>query len=258
MAAKDQKKTSDKGTSSASPRFDPKPVQVGGDTLVERLRPHVKKIAVATLITALVLIVVFTIRWFGDRKHEKSTAKLADVLDVAGRQVRAPGEPADPKAIEPSFADSKARAEAVLDEMTKLPGAHTDPAFKGAMLLEAGKIDDAIAEYTRAENAQGIEGVLAREGLGVALERKAESETKDPAARQKDYQDALNAYASMQPDEQGPGRARSLYHQGRVLIQLQKVGEARTMLQKAKDLAKTQDPSLVLLIDERLISLGAG
>ena len=268
MADKDQKKASakrspkDKGAgkdkgSSATPRFDPKPVHVGGDTLADRLLPHVKKIVAVVVGVAVILIVVFTVRWLHQRKHEKQTAKLAQVLDVADREVRAPGQAADPKELEPSFADPKARAEAVLDVMAKQGGSITGPTFRASVLLDAGKLDDAIAEYKKAQGAKGIEGVLAREGLGIALERKADADTSNPAARQKDLEDALAAYNAMQPDDKGPRAAWAHYHQGRVLLLLGKKPEAKAALEKAKDLGKTTSPQLVLLVDERLVALGA-
>lgn len=267
MADKDQKKASakrspkDKGAgkdkgSSATPRFDPKPVHVGGDALTDRLLPHVKKIVAVVVGVAVILIIVFTVRWLHQRKDEKQTAKLAQVLDVADREVRAPGQAADPKEIEPSFADPKARAEAVLDVMAKQSGNMAGPTFRASVLLEAGKLDDAIAEYKQAQGEKGIEGVLAREGLGMALESKADGE-KDAAARQKDLQDALAAYNAMQPDDKGPRAAWAHYHQGRVLLLLGKKAEAKAALEKAKDLGKTTSPQLELLVSERLVALGA-
>ena len=161
MADKTDKKD-DKSAPSAKPGFDPKPMQVGGESLVERLIPHVKKIAIALGITAVVLVAVFTVRYFKERGREKNTAKLAKVLEVADRQVRPPGVEPDPKAKEPTFANAKERAEAVLDAMVKNGTDAGGGAYKASLLLQAGKVDEAIAEYTKALGAMGLDGVRAR------------------------------------------------------------------------------------------------
>ena len=59
------------------------------------------------------------------------------------------------------------------------------------------------------------EGVLCREGLGIAVETKGLAET-DPAARQKGLEEAHEWFVRMQPAEDGPRRAYSIYHQGRI------------------------------------------
>src|SRR4029079_7824685 len=113
---------------------------------------------------------------------------------------------------------------------------------------------DAIAEYKKHTTGNTLDAVLAREGLGIALEMKAEKE-KDAAARQKGLEEALAAFQAMQPDEKGPRYAYALYHQGRILALLGKNAEAKEKLEKAKELGK--DTKLPELIDERLASLGA-
>jgi tetratricopeptide (TPR) repeat protein len=129
-------------------------------------------------------------------------------------------------------------------------------AFKGAMLMQAGKLDDAVAEYRKGTAHLGIEGVLAREGLGLALEAKALA--GDKASRQKGLEDALAAFQQMQPDDKGPRYAYAQYHQGRMLApgMLGKPAEARAAFEKAKA-AADKDSALVQLIDEQLVSLGA-
>lgn len=254
MADKTDKKD-DKAAPSATPGFDPKPMQLGGESLVDRLLPHIKKIAIAVGITAAVLVVVFTVRYLKERGREKDTAKVAKVLDVAERQVRAPGAEPDPKAKEPTFANAKERAESILDAMAKNNTDAGGGAYKASLLMQAGKLDEAIVEYKKAQAAKGLDGVLAREGLGIALETKAHAE-KDAAARQKGLEEALAAFQTMQPDEKGPRYAYALYHQGRILGLLGKNAEARTILEKAKELSK-ESAELPSLIDERLASLGS-
>ena len=84
---------------------------------------------------------------------------------------------------------------------------------------------------------------------------KAEAE-KDATTRQKGLEEALAMFQAMQPDEKGPRRAYAMYHQGRVLNLLGKNAEAKTALEKAKELGKDA-PDLAELIDQRLESLGS-
>jgi tetratricopeptide (TPR) repeat protein len=242
-----------KSAPSSKPGFDPKPVQVGGESLIERLIPHMKQIVIALLIVAAVVSAVMIVMWVKQRGREKETAKLAQVIDVSTRQVRPAGAPPEAKQTQPTFATNKERATAVLAELDK-SGAKIDGAFRASMLIQADRLDDAIAEYKKHTTGKTLDAVLAREGLGIALEMKAEKE-KDAAARQKGLEDALAAFQSMQPDEKGPRYAYALYHQGRILALLGKTAEAKAQLEKAKELGK--DGSLPNLIEERLASLGA-
>jgi tetratricopeptide (TPR) repeat protein len=237
----------------AKPGFDPKPVQLGGESLVDRVLPHMKKILVFMGITALVLTVIFTVRHFKEKSRQKTTAKLAKVLDVADWQVRAQGVEPDPKAKDPTHASPSARAAAILDAIAK-QGSDAGTVYRASLLLQTGKVDDAIAAYRKAQRAKGLDGVLAREGLAIALETKA-LEEKDAAARQKGLEEALSVFKTMQPDEKGARFAYSLYHQGRVLGHLQKTDEAKAMLEKAK--AAGGDNELPGLVDVHLASLGA-
>src|SRR5690606_30292319 len=124
--------------------------------------------------------------------------------------------------------------------------------YRASLLMQVGKLDEAIAEYKKQQSGNTLDAVLAREGLGIALEMKAEQQ-KDAAARQKGLEEALAVFQSMQPDEKGPRYAYALYHQGRILALLGKTAEARTQLEKAKQL--DSDRQLPNLIDERLAGL---
>lgn len=244
----------DEPEDNATPAFEPKAVHIGGESIADRLLPHLKKILIFFVVIAVVISGVLMVRW---RKHvgqERETAKLAKVLEVARRPVGPepmafPGEP--PPRKEERFTDAKARADAVLDAMAK-EGADGGPAYRGAMLLDAGKVDEAIAAYRKGQPLGGLEGVLAREGLGIALETKATQE-KDPAARQKLLEEALAAFGTMQPEEAGPRRAYMHYHQGRVNLTLGKREEAKAAFEKAKQLGESTE--LPDLIDRRLATM---
>jgi predicted negative regulator of RcsB-dependent stress response len=256
VADKDDKIASNDAPS-AKPGFDPKPVQLGGESLVERLLPHMKKIAIALIGVALILTVVFTVRHFKERDRQKQTAKFAKVMEIADREVKEPGaapvDPKDPKAKDPTFASGKDRAQAILDELNKQGTNIAGPVYKASLLVQAGKPDEAIAEYKKGTSAKGLDGVLAREGLGIAQETKALGE-KDAAARQRGLDEALATFQSMQPDDKGPRAAYAAYHQGRIHAQMQKWAEARAALEKAKTLGA--EGELPTMIDERLASLG--
>ncbi len=237
----------------------PRPVHIGGESLADRILPHVKKILVGFILLAVLLSVVFTLRWVKDRKQQAQTEQLAEILTLARRPVHSATAPTPPtggpesKDKDASFATASERATAVLDAMTKQGVQAGGAAFRGSLLMDTGKVDEAIAEYRKGQTELGIEGVLAREGLGLALETKATAE-KDPAAQKKLREEALAAFVAMQPDDAGPRRAYALYHQGRILFALERLPEAKTAFEKAKDLGGATE--LPELIEQRLAAMG--
>jgi tetratricopeptide (TPR) repeat protein len=233
----------------SKPKEPPKPVHIGGESLADRIIPHLKKIIVSIIVIAVILSIVFGIRAWKQSKQADETAKIAKVLQLAQRKVAPPGTPDDQK--KDMFADPKARASAVLDEIAK-QGTDLGSAFRGGLLLDAGKVDEAITEYRKGATAEGIDGVLAREGLGIALETKALAE-KDAGARQKLLEEALAEFTKMQPEKTGPRRAYALYHQGRIQQVLGKTTEAKALFEQAKEESTEIGP----LIEKRLASLGA-
>ena len=239
----------------SKPAEPPKPVHIGGESILDRILPHMKQIITAIVVIAVVLMVIFFIRWIQERKDKSETHKLDDILAVAREPIRAKEAKPDPKS--PSFADAKERGGAVLAEIAKQDTNVAGHAFRGGQLVDAGKIDDAIAEYRKGTGDKTIEGVLCREGLGLALEAKASAE-KDAAARQKGLEEALAAFAAMQPDENGLRRAYALYHQGRIQQLLAKRNEAKALFEKARDANKNgHDRELADLVEKRLAALGA-
>lgn len=257
MAEKDVSKPAGAPTPAkpvSKPAEPPKPVQLGGESFLDRIVPHIKKIIVGTIVLAVILTAIFTVRWFRDRDQIVATEKLDHVLEVAKQPIRGKDEKPDPK--KPSFADPKERAAAVLDAIAKQGTDAVGFAFRGGHLLDAGKPDEAITEYRKGAAAKGIEGVLCREGLGIALEAKAAAE-KDPAVRQKGLEEALAAFAAMQPDEAGPRRAYALYHQARIQLLLGKRAEAKALFESAKAANKEANREIADLIEKRLAALGA-
>ena len=258
MADKPKPKTESPATvpqgAVAKPAEPPRPVHIGGESFVDRVLPHIKKIIIGIVVVAVVLSVIFAIRWVRERKQIDKTEKLDRVLEVAQAPIRGKDDKPDPK--KPSYASAKERAAAVLDAMAKQDTEAGGHAFRAGQLFDAGKLDEAIAEYRMGTGDRTIEGVLCREGLGLALEAKASAE-KDPAARQKGLEEALAAFAAMQPDEAGQRRAYALYHQARIQILLGKRADAKALFEKAKTANKDADREIADLIEKRLASLGA-
>jgi tetratricopeptide (TPR) repeat protein len=240
------------------PAEPPKPVHIGGETLLDRIVPHMKQIMIGIAVVSVVLVVIFTVRWLRERSQIAATRKLDHILEVSREPIRAKDEKPDPQkpdAQKAGFSDTKDRGAAVLAEIAKQGTDVAGHAFHAGELFDAGKVDDAIAEYRKGIGDKTIEGVLCREGLGLALEAKATAE-KDPAARQKGLEEALAAFTSMQPDEAGLRRAYALYHQGRIQQLLGKRADAKALFEKAKTATKN-DHDLADLVEKRLAALGA-
>ena len=193
-----------------------------------------------------------------DSRREKETDKLAAVLDLGERPVR-PGEagrPTDPKRQAPDVRRRQGARERSCSTRSR-SRAPTPPARRIArsLLVQAGKLDDAIAEYKRGQGASGLDGVLAREGLGLALESEGRAPRRMPPRARRASRTALATFKAMQPDDKGPRRAYALYHQGRMLALLGKTADAKTAFEKAKELGK-DSAELAELVDKRLASLG--
>jgi predicted negative regulator of RcsB-dependent stress response len=240
----------------SKPAEPPKPVHIGGESLLDRLRPYLKHIIVGCIAVIVVVFVVVTVNWLKERKQVAATAKLEQILEVAREPVHAKDDKPDAKdAKPPGFTSVKERGAAVLDAIAKQGTDVAGHAFRGGQLLDAGKPDEAITEYRAGVADKALDGLLCREGLGLALEAKASAE-KDPAARQKGLEEALAAFVAMQPDEAGPRRAYALYHQGRIQQLLGKRPDAKALFEKAKQATK-DDRELTELLDKRLAALGA-
>lgn len=233
-------------------------VHVGDDSLLERLVPHMKKIGIALVVLALILTVYFSYRWYQHDKAEKSTQRLANALEVVDRPV-IPEDDANPLPGDKlgdhfkTYAERADKGLAALGKVGQLRGAAS--LFEAHLLVEAGKLDQALAMYRRLGNGPSLDAVIAREGIGTVLETQAGA-SKDPAAGRKLLEDALTAYRASQPDDKGPRRDYSLYHEGRVLAALGKKSEAIAQLKKALTVAPGSD--LKGLIEMQLSSLGEG
>ncbi len=249
----DKAETPEAKPDAATPKFDPKPVVLGGESFVERLVPHIKKIAIGAIVIAIILGVFFGFLAWKQGKREDATAELTKVIEISDTPVRAEGSGSADDKKGSSYASDDERTKAMLDALG--PDSPSGPVYRGALLAREGRYDDALAAYREVQTDLGIEGVLAREGIGLALEAKATAPKTEAAVRQKGLEDALAEFKVMQPDEKGPRRAYALYHQGRILLMLGKRDEAKAAFEQAKTIGKA--PELNTAIEERLINLGA-
>ena len=233
-----------------APGVNPTPVYIGGESLADKIVPHVKKILVVIGVVAVVMTIFFTFRWWQHRKAEKATASLVVALDHASWAIEAPAtEPVpepDPEAEPPrTYPTHQARAEAALGKLRSVGGAPRSGAamLEADLLFEAGQLDQAEATYRKLAGRAGIEGVAAREGVGFVAEAKG------------DLDAALEAFRAAQPDEAGPRREYALYHEGRILAQQGKKDEARAAFEKALEKAREVASDLEATIEVRLTQL---
>jgi tetratricopeptide (TPR) repeat protein len=239
-------------------------VHIGGESILDRLVPHMKKIVVIVIGGTVVLSIFFGLRWWKHRKAEKATGTLAHALE-RGQVMVIPGyepDPVDPASGSPAkdlpetYGSYAKRAEDTLAGLKKagqVRGAAS--LYEAQLLVQTGKLDDALAIYKRVGAGASTDAAVAREGVGVVLETKA-STSKDPAEHKRLMEEALAAYRAVQPDDKGPRRDYSLYHEGRVLQEMGNSAEAIAALQKA--LVVMPDTQLKPLIEQRLATLGAG
>lgn len=237
------------------PYKGPQAVHVGGESILDRLLPHIKKIAIGAGIVAIVLGGIFGWRWWRDRARGKVTSHLTRALDVAARDVQKPDPNAKPDPDQkPTFATYQDRANAVIAELDKGAADVTSPVYKGSLLLDAGKLDEAAAAFRKASGKTDLEGVLAREGLGFVEEAKARAAT-DPTQHQQHLEAALAAFRAVQPADKGLHKDYALYHEGRILAIMQKNDEAIAAFEKALEAEPESD--LESEINNRLATLGA-
>jgi predicted negative regulator of RcsB-dependent stress response len=248
---------SGKGPGGKAPPKGPTPVHIGGESIMDRLLPHIKKIAVGAVVVAVILMGVFGFRWWKDRARQKRTSQLARAMDLNFRNVEAPDptvtpDPANPPA--PTFPTYKDRATAILAEIDRGAGDVTSSVYKGSLLLDAGNLDGAAAAFRQAAGRKDIEGALAREGLGFVEEARAHAAT-DAAQKKQHLEAALAAFRAVQPDDAGIHRDHALYHEGRILQWMEQRDAAVAAYEKALEVVPESE--LESEISTRLAMLGA-
>jgi tetratricopeptide (TPR) repeat protein len=249
-----------------SPAEEPDEFIAGVNRWASALRPHAIKIAIAVGLTAVLLIGWAVYNWLGQRKAATWTSAYSEVVATSNRPVVEPnlddaGVPiADPDRPADSFSSAKERAKAVLDNAGNIGGsggvAAATSLLRARQLMVLGNYDEAARAFAEvARSDLPMPAVLsAREGIGYAYEAKAET-LEDAEQRKQALEQARQAFADMQPAEDGPRRDYALYHQARVLAILGKTEEARAMYQNI--LTTLPDSDLKPQVETRLIALGS-
>lgn len=209
----------------------PAPVHIGGESLLDRLLPHVRTLAKVAAALGALLIAFFLYQAWSDGRKEAATAKTLDVLDVLAR-------PASPTAGADGFASSSERAKAA---MAKGAPDLLSPIAVGRLALDAGNFDAAETAFRKI--ASSTDG---KRGLGAVAEARYWAAT-DAAEKTKHLDAALAAYRSAGVD--------ATYDEGRILALKGQVSEARAALEKA--LVSTTDDAQRRFIEARLAQLPA-
>lgn len=240
--------------------IDPTPVYIGGETFADRIVPHLKKILG---VIGIVVVIVGAYLLYGvwrDRKATQQTTALLAAIDVATKPVEPPAVvPGDAGVAEPppegTYATEAERAEAALARLRKVEGDPRDAAklLEADLLFDAGDLDGAERAYGAIANRRGVEGAVAREGLGFVAEARAQALEGD--AKTAALEQALAAFRAVQPDEEGPRREHALYHEARILAQLGKKDEAKAAFEKALAAAQEAGSDIASLIELRLVQL---
>ncbi|MBK9070201.1 MAG: hypothetical protein IPL79_04250 [Myxococcales bacterium] len=223
------------------------PVRIGGESLADRLAPHIKKIFVIGGVIAVLALVLATVRWRQNVGKEATTAAYVKALAVASRPIVSPETPA---AGTEGFASRQLRAEAALAALgsTRVNTAESQ-LYVARLHFEARQFDKAQALFEGLARASGSVGLNAALGLGYVAEARAE-DVANAAQKQTHLETALRQFEAAGAGRTEAAAADSLYHQGRILHQLGRAAEAQATLDKA--LASSPTPVTKALIDARL------
>lgn len=199
------------------------------DRVGEKLKPHTRKLVAAGVAVAVLIGALSLWQWWDRRREGKASLALREAMATADAPILPEGQPLPelPPGMTPpvTYKSAKDRGEATLAALDKL-----DRSFGGSkvakqarlvragVLYDLGRWDDAAAEYKKflGSTSDPVLKLVAREGLGYALEAKALAQT-DASARNAGLDAALAEYKQLQPDEKGLYRDMALYHQARVL-----------------------------------------
>jgi tetratricopeptide (TPR) repeat protein len=227
-----------------------------------KLAPHAWPIAVGIAILAIILTSYFTYNWWQNKKATKATTQYAQAAAIMQVPVYEPLEDDEPEQLEEgelpsSYPTTEARAQAALDLLDNLSSGRITGAsrlLRATALLDVGRTDEAIEQYGKyARGAKGGIKSMANERLGYAYEAVAAA-AGDDGARKQALEDALEAFRSIQTNDDGPRRDYALYHEGRILAALDKKDEAIAAFEKARAIPTTL---LESEIEQHIIQLTA-
>ncbi|MBI4509859.1 MAG: tetratricopeptide repeat protein [Deltaproteobacteria bacterium] len=196
------------------------------DRAIKALSPHFKKIAVLAGACALVIAAINIYNSQREKKRVAATRNFGEAMQVLKAPIDPEGAPpvSGKKDETPRFKTPKERGEAALAKISTLRKEHASAQValqaqlaEAGVLFDLGRYDEAIAAYKRyLEQADSAQlRIVAREGLGLAIEAKALAE-KDAKAREAGLSEALKTFEQLQPDENGFYREMALYHQARL------------------------------------------
>jgi hypothetical protein len=214
----------------------------GANRLLQRLKPYTKQLVIGGVVILIAVFAAVGYNMYKKRQAARAT-ELFDQAVVLYQQpvmsaeeaelikgLNLPNTPVD-FVTHPSV---QARAETtlvVLEELSSKYGstgvAERARLFHAGVLYDAGKYDEAAALYREfaKSDAPADQRIVAREGVGYALEAKALAAV-DATARQQGLEKALEAFKKVQSKDDGIYRDYALYHQGRVLQSLERKNEA--------------------------------
>lgn len=240
--------------------------------LAEKLRPYAWRLAILITVVTIGIVSFTTYRWWQDRKAKNATAIFVEALDIARSDiVPEDAEPPQPDGDDPlaeadqptTYPSSEDRAKAQLEALERLRSEYggTDVVsevrlVEASTLAELGRYDDALKLYKAYASGDGsaLLRAIAREGVGYVLEAKALA-AEDASAREAGLREALAAFQSVQPKEDGPRRDYALYHEGRILATLDEHDRAVEVFEKV--LAIEPPSPLADEVNARLASMRA-
>ena len=255
------------------------------EKLGKALEPHLKTIVMVTIAAVALSAVVVGYGWYSESQEAKATVLYQKALVAANTAIVPPlpaaeddtgdggDDAATPEAttatdedgdgILDEFPSAEARANAVIEYLDQLKSSYGSTKVAAeARLLHAtqlyavGRYDDAEAMFRAYLGDVDSDEMrrVARERLGFAQEARALA--GDGSAKEQGLRAALETFRTIQDDDEGPGRDRALYHEGRLLSALGDRDNAVAALQKALDIAPQSD--MRYEINMRLVQLGAG
>lgn len=218
----------------------------GVSRVAAKLKPYAVRIAIVVGIVAIGLVIFSTYRWWHQRKEGRATKLYAQAMETSKREIVAEDAP-DPVATGDETADREVtyksideRNQAVLAILGELSSDYGSTGvaaqarlIEGMTLLDSGRYDDAISrlkDYAKSSSPLMLR-LIAREGIGYALEGKALAEAS-PEAREAGLRQALAAFQAIQTKDDGPRRDYSLYHEGRMLATLEEREQAIEVFNK--------------------------
>jgi hypothetical protein len=230
----------------AKPQIEEQDEFVSGVARVsEKLKPYAWRIAVVAVVVAIGLVSFATYRWWQNRKATRATNLFVEAMEIGGRPVMA--EPVDDPAgaePEPSFATVALRNEAQLAALSRLSSSYGSTGvgrqsrlLEAALLLQLGKHDEAIRAFQAYLGRSGPEilTLIAREGIGYALEAKALAQT-DAKAQAAGLREAIAAFQKIQPKADGLYHDYALFHEARILATMEEREQAIAIYNRILDL----------------------